>query len=823
MTLHNTHTQYLLVGSTAVSVDTRTQWLHTSGDTLIALAFIVLALFFFYFLRRRQDLRQAQPRLVLLVVLLGLGATTHIAAAYSLWQPIPLLSGLLKALTAVTSVLTAVIVWPLIPRLLKVPSSRALQEINLRLQREIAERTRAEEELQQHRDQLESLVQLRTQDLGNTARRLQSETEQRMEAQEQVVFQASLLNQLESAIIVGNSQREIIYWNQYAETMLGWKREEVLGQPLQKVLIDKNEWKNYEQRIAQLSRDKRWEGDMQLLHKDGRLLPVHTSSTVLNGADEAEIGYAFVCFDMSSQVRSKNRLRRAKDKAEKAAVAKQDFLSTMSHEIRTPLNVVIGMARLLMDEDPKPEQIEYLKSLQFSANNLLVIINDILDFSKIEAGKVKLEKINFSAREVVEGVINSFSFRAEEKNIALKVVVAKGVPERLIGDQVRLTQVLNNLVSNAIKFTEQGFVAIYVKPLNTQGEHVDVSFEVRDSGIGISQNKIRTIFDSFTQAATDTTRKFGGTGLGLTICKKLVELQGGNIQVKSKEGIGSNFGFTLSYRRAEEQRAPAAEQEENYQLNNVRLLLVEDNPSNRMVACSFLGKMGVHVTTAENGVAALRTVQTAEFDIVLMDLQMPQMDGYEATQAIRQLGGQYESLPIVALTADVVSDVKERVEQVGMNGYLSKPFNPNALYRTISQHLNLSYEAASGDNEALTLHDIINKYSNDADFTTRLLASLRLSFTALPKEVAGLVESKDLYELRRLIHKLLPSIRMVENPALQQRLEDLKADFIQNSNDGPQINTHLQAVRELSTTSVAYVDRMIRQVETQKESLTESP
>ena len=241
-----------------------------------------------------------------------------------------------------------------------------------------------------------------------------------------------------------------------------------------------------------------------------------------------------------------------------------------------------------------------------------------------------------------------------------------------------------------------------------------------------------------------------------------------------------------------------------------------------MVACSFLGKMGVQVTVAENGAAALSIVQTTDFDIVLMDLQMPKMDGYEATQAIRRLGGQYENLPIVALTADVVSDVKERAEQAGMNGYLSKPFNPNALYRTISQHLNLSYDMVPDDEEVLTLRDIINKYNNDTDFTTRLLASLRLSFAVLSEEVNGLVMSKDLYELRRLIHKLLPSIRMVENRELQQRLETLKADFVRNANDSRRMDAHLQAIEELSTDSVAYVDRVIRRVEAQKKSLTES-
>lgn len=827
MTLHSIYSEHRamsifgLAGIPA-SWNFSAQWLLGSADALIAIIFVMLSVLFFRFLNRRKDLNQSKPPLILFAILLGLVAVGHVTEAYSFWQPIPLVSGLLKATTAVTAVLTAVAVWPLLPRLLKVPSAKILQDINLKLQREITERTKVEKELQLHQDHLELLVRARTKDLENTTQRLQNEIKQRKEAQDQVVFQASLLDQLESAIIASNNQREIVYWNQYAEKLLGWTKEEVLGRLVEEVLIDEDERKNQERRISRLDQDKRWEGDLEVLHQDGHTIPIHASSTRLQGHQQQEIGYAFVCFNMSVQVRVKNRLQKAKDKAEKAAVAKQDFLSTMSHEIRTPLNVVIGMARLLIDEDPKPEQLEYLKSLQFSANNLLVIINDILDFSKIEAGKVKLEKINFSIHEVVEGVMSAFLFRAEEKGISLKCVIDEAVPERIIGDQVRLTQVLNNLVSNAIKFTEQGFVSIHVKPLNARGEHVDVSFEVRDSGIGISQDKIRTIFNSFTQATSDTTRKFGGTGLGLTICKRLVELQGGSIQVKSKEDIGSNFGFTLTYRKANQQAPQPLPENEEYRLNDVRLLLVEDNPSNRMVACSFLGKMGVQVSVAENGQEALQSVQSQNFDIILMDLQMPLMDGYEATQAIRELGGKYENLPIIALTADVVSDAKDRVLKAGMDDYLSKPFNPNALYQKISNNLNLSNTPPEVEEEdILTLYHIVNKYNSDNTFVTQLLNSLRHSFVSLPRQVKDLVEDKNVYELRRMIHKLLPGIQMVENHELQQQLDHLKEILSDNKIDELKVEQLLLTIEKLSEASVDYVDRVSQRAKEQKERMAE--
>ena len=802
--------------------DTQAQWLHFSADLLIAIAFTALALAFFHFLRQRKDLVQTKSSLVLLAVLLVTSAFAHLAEACSWWQPIHLVSGILKGITAITSVLATIAIWPLIPRLLKVPSPQALQRMNLKLQREITERIKVEEELKQHRELLESQVHQRTQTLNTAMQRMQGEVEKRMEAQEQVSFQALLLNQLESAIVAVDINHRITYWNQYAETLFGWQATEVIGQPWQQVLIAQESKKGYKRHTAQLTKNKRWEGSVEMVHKNHQLLPVHASSTVLNGAEGEDIGYAFVCFDMSSQVRSKNRLQRAKDKAEKAAVAKQDFMSTMSHEIRTPLNVMMGMTRLLMDSDPRPKQVEYLKSLQFSANNLLVIINDILDFSKIEAGKVKLEEINFSVREVVEGVVNSFVFQAEEKKIALKYTIDEEVPQRTVGDQVRLTQVLNNLVSNAIKFTEQGFVSIYVKSLGNLGEQTNISFEVRDSGIGISQNKIRTIFNSFTQAATDTTRKFGGTGLGLTICKKLVELQNGNIQVKSKEGIGSTFSFTLPYLITEESGAQPVAAEGSYQLDDVHLLLVEDNPANRMVASSFLEKTGVRVTVAENGRTALEKVEQSDFDIVLMDLQMPEMDGYEATQAIRSLGGKYQDLPVVALTADVVSDAKDRVIEAGMNGYLSKPFSPDALYRTISNHLNrvTSSFVLPEEGDVLTLYDIVNKYNGDAEFVSRLLTSLRNSLMALPDEVADLVERKELHELRRLIHKIIPSVHMVENEELYQQLEAIKSALIADRADETALQSRIRLLRKSTNVSLAYIDRMSQQLDEQVASVT---
>lgn len=759
--------------------------------------------------------------LILLITALTLNASLYAGKAYDLWEPVEWVATLASILIFIISLFAVVAIWTLVSRLLKLPSVESLHEINLKLQNEIGERSRAEEELQFHRDQLEAMVQTRTNDWNNTTLRLQDEVAERLKAQEQVAFQASLIDQLESAILAGNRNREIVYWNQYAEKMFGWTKEEVLGRPLREILLHPDQWDQHEKRIARLTEDKRWEGDLKVIHKNGSSLPIHASSTVLRGNNDQEIGFAFVCFDMSSQVRVKNKLQRAKNKAEKAVVAKQDFLSTMSHEIRTPLNVVIGMTRLLMDGNPKSEQLKYLKSLQFSANNLLVIINDILDFSKIEAGKVKLESINFSVREVVQGVVQAFLFHAEEKGVDLKFEIDESLPERVIGDQTRLTQVLNNLVSNALKFTETGFVSVHVKPLNQSNERLEIAFDVLDTGIGISQDKLPTIFNSFIQATSDTTRKFGGTGLGLTICKRLVELQGGTITVTSRQRVGSTFTFVIPYQTAEQLKSPPVSPTlEEYQLNDVRLLLVEDNSSNRMVATSFLEKMGVHVTVAENGAVAVEEVQRQDFDIILMDLQMPRMDGYQATQAIRELGSKYQQLPIIALTADVVSDAKDRVKQAGMNDYLSKPFNPDLLYRKISANLHLQVPSSPPDDRVVTLQHLIDKY-NDSAFTTKLLASLRTGFETLPQQVNAAVAARDTHQLDRVMHKMLPTIQMVENVSLRQRLEELRDALLEGKVKKRQLQPLLRAIRTSSEASLEYVNTLALRIIEQQENLPE--
>lgn len=380
-----------------------------------------------------------------------------------------------------------------------------------------------------------------------------------------------------------------------------------------------------------------------------------------------------------------------KVKAEQAHMAKSDFLSTMSHEIRTPINGVIGIANLLKEEDLNPRLQEYVEILSFSSKHLLSVVSDILDFSKIESGNISFENTPFDVHQVAKGVYNLFEAKAGEKKINLEFVPDKNITNYIKGDYVRLTQVLTNLLNNAIKFTDAGSVTLSYKIVNENSRGYVIEFKLQDTGIGIKNEKLGSIFESFSQANSYISNKYGGTGLGLTISKKLVEMQGGKITAKSEEGKGSEFSFSLPFEKLQQALNQPSEKKAktifSKDLNGMKILVVEDNKINALVLKRFLDKWNTDITVTENGKEAIEFLNKQAFDIVLMDLQMPVMDGKEATYVIRKsIKETYWNIPIVALTADATHETQQKIAEWGFNRFLTKPFNPDALYDVLKNY-----------------------------------------------------------------------------------------------------------------------------------------
>ncbi|MDB5222187.1 MAG: response regulator [Chitinophagaceae bacterium] len=394
-----------------------------------------------------------------------------------------------------------------------------------------------------------------------------------------------------------------------------------------------------------------------------------------------------------------DQLNESEKKVREAALMKENFMANMSHEIRTPMNAILGFTNLLQKEPLNEKEKEFVRSIQNSGENLLTIINDVLDFSKIEAGMMRIESNSFSLRGLLHSVQTMFGEKIQQKNLHLTVNVEEQIPDILIGDAIRLTQILVNLVNNSVKFTNTGSIHINVTANKKKEEAIDISFSVKDTGIGIPANKIETIFDRFQQADTDTTRKYGGTGLGLSIVKQLVELQNGTISVSSKTNGGTEFIFIIPYKVSKDLNGDKFIPEEEIQLNtkNIKILVAEDNAMNQNLMKHLLASWDLDFDIVNNGQEVIDALEQKNYSLVLMDIQMPLMDGYMATKKIRnELNN---NIPIIAMTAHAMAGEREKCLSYGMNEYISKPIRENELFKIINGILQNSSGSAGKKNE----------------------------------------------------------------------------------------------------------------------------
>lgn len=506
-------------------------------------------------------------------------------------------------------------------------------------------------------------------------------------AEEQLTMLSLVASNTVSGVVINDANGNVEWINKAFEKITGYGLADVHGRHLGDVLTGELTDYSIIEKSRELSKNKQsFEVDLLIYRADGQPLWISVINSVILDENGKVKKYIEVIIDITAKKKAELELIAAKEEALQLSRAKDMFISVMSHEIRTPLNAVIGMSHLLAEDNPTESQKENLDILKFSAENLMTLINDVLDFTKIETGNIELEKTRVDLHELVRSVVSSMQHNVSGKQIYFKQSIDTDVPKYILGDRTRLVQILLNLASNAVKFTEEGGVTIDLKVIEQTSQEVRIRFAVTDTGIGIPANKTSTIFESFKQASADTTRKYGGTGLGLAITKRLIELHDSRINVDSVVGQGSTFWFTITFKKADNTTDMSNDGAEIGLKINV--LVVDDNQINRLLINKVLKKWNVQADFAENGLEAIQKITAnRNYDVVLMDIHMPEMGGLEATQILRSKEDEYfRKLPIIALTASMLNNQLNQIGESGMNDFILKPFDPKNLYDKLSRY-----------------------------------------------------------------------------------------------------------------------------------------
>lgn len=503
------------------------------------------------------------------------------------------------------------------------------------------------------------------------------------------------------------------------------------------------------------------------------------------------IAFLFITNQGRSQQRMIKALNESEKRSKELANMQEQFLANMSHEIRTPMNSILGFTNLLKRTELNPMQREYIQNIHSAGENLLTLVNDILDLSKIEAGMMHIEETRFSLRSMVSSVGAMFIEKIREKDLKFNVHIDKDVPDILCGDAIRLTQILVNLISNAVKFTDEGEITVYVQLLFSSETDVRIKMCVKDTGIGVAQEKQSAIFKRFHQAEAETTRRYGGTGLGLSIVKQLIEIQGGNIRLQSEPGKGSEFIVELNYKLpdlAQMYSEALAEQEEQVPLQKIKVLVAEDNHMNQQLVKHLMKSWSLDHLIVNTGAEAVEELKKNSYSIVLMDIQMPDMDGYMATTIIRN--ELKMDVPIIAMTAHAMVGEKEKCLQLGMNDYVSKPIKETVLYNIIARH---AQHIPEKNELPYSIHlDYLHQLSgNDKEFEKEILKQF---LSQAPTELSNLEQSikgKNFDHIRRTAHSLKSTVGYVGLAEdLHPYLEQIEKNAIEENDEFFETNYH---------------------------------
>jgi len=541
--------------------------------------------------------------------------------------------------------------------------------------------------------------------------------------------------------------------------------------------------------------------EFPILDKQGREIWVgQTVDFNYTDFENGEFEVTSLSRDITERKNMEQQLFQAKETAEDSVRSKELFMANMSHEIRTPMNAIIGMGELLRKSPLNKKQNEFLEAINTSSENLLIIINDILDFSKIEAGKLEMTPSPTNLQLLLENCIKTIELKAEEKGISLHLNIPQKIDWYSV-DATRLRQVILNLLSNAVKFTPAGSVLLSSKVLKDQPKSSTILFSVKDTGIGIAKDKVSNIFESFIQADESTAQKYGGTGLGLSISKQLVEMMGGQLEINSELNEGSEFYFTITLEKSESYMPVSQNQniKENTTLTNMKVLLVEDHEINRFMAQTILENWECKVDIAVNGKEATEKITSSSYDVVLMDMRMPEMDGLEATKFIREI--LKVDVPIIGLTANAIRGDKEKCLKIGMNDYISKPFKQKDLFSKMSKFYSNPDDTQESPSivtdPLMDLTKLIETTNNDPVFMKKMI---NLFIEDTPEQLATLqsaAKKKDWIQVSKIAHKLKPSIDYLSNAHLQRLVRSIEnVSDIENYKE-IQVNTLVNDINNL--------------------------
>ena len=601
-------------------------------------------------------------------------------------------------------------------------------------------------------------------------------------------YASSLIEASLDPLVVISIEGKITDMNQAMANITGLSREGLTGTDFFKYFTDQQNAREVYQQVF----EKGSVADFPLTIRDHKLTDVLFNGSVYKDAAGKVLGAVVVARDITEQKKIEKELTAAKISAELATTlaheaknkaesatriatdavkAKQQFLSNMSHEIRTPMNAIIGFTKVLLKTELTAKQKEYLTAIKMSGDALIVLINDILDLAKVDAGKMTFEQTPFKMAVSISAILHLFETKIQEKNLQLIREYDNHIPEVLVGDPVRLHQIILNLISNAVKFTKKGKITMSVRLIEESDENVRIRFSVADTGIGIDADKLENIFENFQQASSGTSRIYGGTGLGLAIVKQLVEAQGGVTEVRSKPGEGSAFSFTLNFLKTKDEAALVIEMAElNTEIKNIKVLVVEDMALNQLLMKTLLDDFGFERDIVGNGKIAIEKLKVKKYDIILMDLQMPEMNGFEATEYIRTT--MKSSIPIIALTADVTTADLAKCTAVGMNDYIAKPVDERLLYHKIVGLIKKPWMIDAKDVLIKSCDEIIQqKCINLQYLTTRTKANPALMMemiTLYLEQTPPLIEAmnhslnnNDWVALHAAVHKIIPSFSIM--------------------------------------------------------------